>query len=51
MSFPCRELGGGGFFFTTVEAGCKATGELLIKLTRSSSPPCSDVSREVCGVS
>jgi hypothetical protein len=23
MSFPCRELGGGGFFFTITGAGCR----------------------------
>jgi hypothetical protein len=50
INFPCRELGGGGGFFTMAGAGCKAAGALLAELPRSSSP-CSDVSRDVCGVS
>ncbi len=30
MSFPCRELGGGGFFLVIVGAGCRPVWGLLI---------------------
>jgi hypothetical protein len=51
ISFPCRELGGGGGFFEIVGGDCKLGCAPRVKPRRSSSPSCSDVSRDVCGVS
>lgn len=52
INFPCRELGGGGFFLRILGAGCKLDWEPpLISPCRSSSPSCSDVSCDVRGVS
>lgn len=44
ISFPCRELGGGGFFLNMVGAGCKLDRGPLISLRRSSSASSSETS-------
>jgi hypothetical protein len=46
IRFPCRELGGGGFFFGTEGAGCEGGGEQSSP-RRSSSASGSEVSRNV----
>lgn len=50
INFPCRELGGGGFFLSVVGV-CSFTRAFAIKPWRSSSSSGSDTSCEVRGVS
>jgi hypothetical protein len=51
MSFPWRELGGGGFFLSVVDVCCVFACGLCISPSRWSSPSASDISCEVLGVS
>ena len=51
INFPCRELGGGGFFFTILGAGCRVGFELLTNPRRSSSASRAETSADVRGVS
>lgn len=46
ISFPCRELGGGGFFFGTDRAGCRLGSELLVSFRRTSPMSYSEASRD-----
>lgn len=51
MSFPWRELGGGGFFLRVEVVGCVFVCEFCIRPSRSSSPSASEISCDVLGVS
>lgn len=51
MTFPWRELGGGGFFLRVETVWCVLACGLLSRPSRSSSPSASDISCDVLGVS
>jgi len=51
ITFPWRELGGGGFFLRVEIVCCVFACGLLISPMRSSSPSASDISCDVLGVS